>query len=185
MPLLIPLLHFWALNVVVVLLSMQGQRALGFHQKYLNLCSKHEQKSYGFGTTWGWVINDRIFIFWVNYPFKKFVVTFCADITLKSQKQLLLVCLGKKNNVSIFPSSGRWVEQKRSSEVSAGRSGGLWVVGLSERPCWGGRSEGLLHTHHPVPTQSFSPAQSARQTSRISTTTTHRQVLDLCFISLV
>ncbi len=25
--------------------------------------------SYRFGTTWGWVNDDRIFIFWVNYPF--------------------------------------------------------------------------------------------------------------------
>ncbi len=38
-----------------------------FHQKYLNLCSEDEQRSYWFGTTWGWVINDRIFIFgWTN-----------------------------------------------------------------------------------------------------------------------
>ncbi len=44
---------FWALNVSVALLSMQGQKALGFHQKY-------ELSSYGFGTTQGWVINDRI-----------------------------------------------------------------------------------------------------------------------------
>ncbi len=34
------LLHFWALNVVVVLLSMKGQKALGCHQKYLNLFPK-------------------------------------------------------------------------------------------------------------------------------------------------
>ncbi len=40
---------------------MQGQKALGFHQKYLNLCSEDERRSYGFGTTWGWVIKDRIF----------------------------------------------------------------------------------------------------------------------------
>ncbi len=32
-------------------LYMQGQKALGFHQKYLNLCSENEQGSYGFGTT--------------------------------------------------------------------------------------------------------------------------------------
>ncbi len=31
-----------------------------FYQKYLNLCSKDEQKSYRFGKTWGWVINDII-----------------------------------------------------------------------------------------------------------------------------
>ncbi len=30
------LLPFWALNVVVVLLSMEGQKVLGFHQTYLN-----------------------------------------------------------------------------------------------------------------------------------------------------
>ncbi len=57
------LIPFWALNVSVVLLSMQGQKALGFHQKYLILCSEDERSSYGFGTTWGWGINDRIFIF--------------------------------------------------------------------------------------------------------------------------
>ncbi len=31
-------LRFWALSVE--LLSMEGQKALGFHQKYLNLCTK-------------------------------------------------------------------------------------------------------------------------------------------------
>ncbi len=36
--------------MVDVLLSMEGQRALGFHQKYLNLCSEDERRSYGFGT---------------------------------------------------------------------------------------------------------------------------------------
>ncbi len=55
------LLRFWFLNMVVSLLSMQGQKALGFHQRYLNLCSQDERRSYEFGTTWGWVINDRIF----------------------------------------------------------------------------------------------------------------------------
>ncbi len=39
------------LNVLVALLSTQGQKALGFHQKYLNLCSEDERRSYGFGTT--------------------------------------------------------------------------------------------------------------------------------------
>ncbi len=63
------LLPFWALNVVVALLSMEGQKALGFHQKYLNLCSKGKRKSYGL------VINDRIVIFgWtipLNVDFRK------------------------------------------------------------------------------------------------------------------
>ncbi len=55
------LLPFWALNVSVALLSMQGQKALWFYQKYLNLFSEDEQRSYGLEQ--GWVINDRIFIF--------------------------------------------------------------------------------------------------------------------------
>ncbi len=54
-------------NIAFVLLSMEGLRALRFDQKYLNFCSKDERISYGFGMTWGWVINDRIFIFgWTN-----------------------------------------------------------------------------------------------------------------------
>ncbi len=49
----------------------EGLRALRFHQKYLNLCSEDERRSYGFVTTWGWVINDRIFIFWRTIPLSK------------------------------------------------------------------------------------------------------------------
>ncbi len=54
------LLQFFALNEVVALLSIGGQKALEIHQKYLNLCFEDEQRCYGFGTTWGCVINDRI-----------------------------------------------------------------------------------------------------------------------------
>ncbi len=42
---------FLGQNVLVVLLSMESQKALGFHQKYLNLCSEDEWRSYGFETT--------------------------------------------------------------------------------------------------------------------------------------
>ncbi len=65
---ILSLLRFWALIVVGPLLCMGGQKALGFHQKYLNLCSKYKQRSYGFGMTWGWVINDRNFIFGWSIP---------------------------------------------------------------------------------------------------------------------
>ncbi len=61
---------FLGLNMVTPLLSMQHQKALRFHQKYLNLCSEDEQRSYEFGTTWGWVINDRIFIFRWTIPLR-------------------------------------------------------------------------------------------------------------------
>ncbi len=46
--------------------------ALGFHQKYLNLCSKDEWRSYWFRTTWGWVINDRMFMFGWTIPLKMY-----------------------------------------------------------------------------------------------------------------
>ncbi len=45
------LLPFCALNVSVALLYMEGQKALGVHQKYNNLYSKYEQRSYVYGTT--------------------------------------------------------------------------------------------------------------------------------------
>ncbi len=42
------------------------------HQKYLNSCSKDEQTSSRFGTTWGWVINNSIFIFRRTIPLSIF-----------------------------------------------------------------------------------------------------------------
>ncbi len=57
-------------NISVSLLSMQGQKALRFHKKYLNLCSEDEQRFYGFGTTWEWVLRDRIKIFGWTIPLK-------------------------------------------------------------------------------------------------------------------
>ncbi len=47
---------------------MEGQKALGFHQTYPNLCSEDEWKSYRFGKTWRWVVDDNVLIFgWTNY----------------------------------------------------------------------------------------------------------------------
>ncbi len=60
--------RYFGLIEVVPLLSMEGQRALGFHQKYLNLHSEDERRSYRFGTKGGWLINDRIFIFEWTIP---------------------------------------------------------------------------------------------------------------------
>ncbi len=70
-----------ALNRSVALLSMEGQKALGCHQKYHNLCSEDERMSFGFGTTWGWVIKDRIFLFEWTIPLKKILV-YCIIISL-------------------------------------------------------------------------------------------------------
>ncbi len=54
---------FLDLDHVRTLAILEGLRAVRFHQKYLNLCSEDERRSYRFGTTWGWVINGRIFFF--------------------------------------------------------------------------------------------------------------------------
>ncbi len=62
------LLPFWVLNVSVAFLSMEGQKALGFHQKYLNLCYEDKQSPLRFETTRGWIINDRSFIFEWTIP---------------------------------------------------------------------------------------------------------------------
>ncbi len=84
------LLPFWALNVVVTLLSMKGQKVLGFYQKYLNLCSEDERKSYGFITTWGRVINDRIFIFWLTIPLTYCLIEKKVPISESKTKQVQL-----------------------------------------------------------------------------------------------
>ncbi len=61
------LLRFWALIMVVPLLSMEGQKALRFHQNiFICVPKMTEGHGTGFWTTWGGVIN---FHFWVNYPF--------------------------------------------------------------------------------------------------------------------
>ncbi len=52
---------FLSLDRVRILAVYESQRALGFHQKYLNLCSEDERRSYGFGTTWGWVLGKDTF----------------------------------------------------------------------------------------------------------------------------
>ncbi len=78
---------------------MQGQKALEFHQKYLNLCSEEEQNPYGFERTWVWVIND-IFIFLVNYPFNLLQRQHC--IFFYNVSQNILVNREKTCLISVF-----------------------------------------------------------------------------------
>ncbi len=42
--------------------------------KYLPLCSAEQRNSYRFGTTWGWVNDDRIFIFGWTIPLSSLLV---------------------------------------------------------------------------------------------------------------
>ncbi len=41
--------------------------------EYLPLCSAEQRHSYRFGTTWGWVNDDRIFIFGWTIPLRSFL----------------------------------------------------------------------------------------------------------------
>ncbi len=59
---------FLDVDRVITLLSMESQRALRMHQTYLKLCSEDERS--GFGTTWGWVINDKNFHFGWTIPLR-------------------------------------------------------------------------------------------------------------------
>ncbi len=76
--LMMALLPFWALNVSVALRSMQSQKALRLHWKYLNLYYEDKGRSYGFGTNNEW----QNFNVWVIYPFKT-----CSH---KEQQHLLI-----------------------------------------------------------------------------------------------
>ncbi len=47
-----------------------GSESSRISPNYLNLCSKVQQRSYGFGITWESVINDRIFLFGWTIPLR-------------------------------------------------------------------------------------------------------------------
>ncbi len=115
------------LDRVMRLLSM-SQKALGFHQKYLNLCSKDEQTSYEFVTTWGWVIIDRCFIFgWTILlslmsfsPFKLFSPTLIMSGA--PQEQLFVSEWRKKH-----PQRGEETADKQDADSKNGRD--KWIEG--------------------------------------------------------
>ncbi len=53
-------------------LSLYSLKQLAHSSEVLLLCSVEERKSYGFVTTWGWVIDSKIFIFgWTTVFFFK------------------------------------------------------------------------------------------------------------------
>ncbi len=62
---------------------------------YLNICSKDERKSYGFGTTCLWVIKDRIVIFWwteSEVPLIESTLTNSGGLILTGWLIVLLPC---------------------------------------------------------------------------------------------
>ncbi len=44
-------LYIFRTQINISLMKSEGQKALRFHQIYLNFCSEDEQRSYRFGTT--------------------------------------------------------------------------------------------------------------------------------------
>ncbi len=60
--------------------------------KYLPLCSAEQRNSYRFGTTWGWVNDDRIFIFGWTIPLN--------DMTLLWNDSVLVDTAGLNLNLN-------------------------------------------------------------------------------------
>ena len=86
--------------------------ALRFDQKYLNLCSKDERRSYGVGTTWGWVITDRIFIFGLTNPLNKLnkhlPTMYFSSSTVGDAGSLVIDCQASQSEFSSLISD--WLE---------------------------------------------------------------------------
>ncbi len=84
-------------NVLTTFMGLEqgssGQKALRFHQTFLNLCSEDERMSYRFGKT-GWVINDSILIFGWSIPLIKTTLTVIFQL-------IHLKCTPSKSTVSL------------------------------------------------------------------------------------
>ncbi len=86
---------------------MEGQRALGVHQKYLNLCSEDERRSYGFRSTWGWVTNDWIKIFVCTVSLRRVSTCHGQSPGRHSTPFTILVCF-LADNSGRMGSSSTW-----------------------------------------------------------------------------
>ncbi len=76
---------------------MEGQKALGFHHKYLNLCSKDEQRSFRFETTWGWDFR----FFWWTIPLK-LQIKMANMSTFKCDSPFIIAHFSKLAKLIIF-----------------------------------------------------------------------------------
>ncbi len=127
------LLRFCVLIVVISLLSTEGQRALRFHQKYLNLCYKDELRSYGFGRTWGHdKMNDIIFIFgWTISWYIGWPLIFKSKRKLKQPSYFLYngstwLCVPGSVWSRSWRSCGRWWTGFGRTRRSACPAGSVW-----------------------------------------------------------
>ncbi len=102
------LLHLCALTMVIPLLSMEGQKALGFHQKYLNLCSRRWKKVL---RVW---IDMRVSSYWHNFHFwwtiplnTQILYKLCNATVVDKCFQLLLWGRGLHGSKNSYPNPKR------------------------------------------------------------------------------
>ncbi len=81
--------QFWGTidfhNIYFPSMEVNGApKQLGYKlsSKYLHLCSAEQRYSYRFGNTWGWVNDDRIFIFWWTFPLMQFLASPALHLSL-------------------------------------------------------------------------------------------------------
>ncbi len=115
----------------------------------LNLSSEDEQWSYRFGTTWGWVINYRIFHFVWTFPLNNGEWRFKAYVILR-QDIYLSVCVYRPMN-----SSQSVVEMKQELMCSEEPQVESLSADLSTEESDGENREDFAHlpasTLHPKP----------------------------------
>ncbi len=88
--------------------------------KYLPLCSAEQRHSYRFGTTWGWVNDDIIFIFGWTIPLitHHFILILTKAVSQYQVCKVRTCVLGSSD----FPSSTRECELPRTGELKSGNS---------------------------------------------------------------
>ncbi len=91
--------NFLDLKLVSCVTVYTGSESSWTSSKIFNLCSKDEQRSSKFGTAWGWVINDGIFIFGWTIPSK--TIWYCTSCTYGVYNQLINPNLIKPENLGI------------------------------------------------------------------------------------
>ncbi len=119
--------HHWLPLYLFPTMEINGapkQPAYKLSSKYLPLCSSEQTNSYRFGTTWGWVNDDRFFFFCVNYPFK---TGFVVRVT-----KWHILCKGHSYPLQLEMLPGWWPDWL------------LWVTSLLWKP-----SQNLLALYQP------------------------------------
>ncbi len=86
--------------------------------KYLPLCSAEQRNSNRFGTTWGWVNDDRIFIFGWTIPLSIFIAIakntfffYACNEGIKDIQTFIQRCMKWSKHTNIMQTDLTWHEQ--------------------------------------------------------------------------